>query len=656
MRSFDPDEIDEDPGPDEGDDAPRADDPASRRAVAAARRRLEAVRARLASPEERPEQVALVDIVAAAICQRRSVVVEAGTGVGKSLAYLVAAAGAERRTVVVTATKNLQDQLAERDAPLVAALEPGWSVAVLKGRANYVCRNRLDAGPAESLPLEETDLPRSASAQVRRVQTWLRSSDSGDLDEVAFELDARVRRAITVSPAECVGRTACPQGATCFAEAARDRAARADLLIVNAHLYLAHLATDGGILPEHDLVVIDEAHAFPDIAAELLGASLSPSRLRAAATAARAVVGRAACVEEVTTAADRLQDALSQRLRQDRRSDPDDRITRLLDECRTAITHLAEELRTSPGATDRTDARQRRASGPTAQVLADLRRLCDPSSDDVTYLSEREHESSIDLAVVDPGARLATELWPGVTGILVSATIPDGLPAALGLGDVPVTRIPSPFDYRHHALLYVPRDLPARTAPGAEAAIVAELATLLEAAGGRTLALFTNRSVMARVAEAVADQVSTPLLIQGRLSRDRLIARFRDEPATSLFAVTSFWQGVDVPGHTLSLVVIDRLPFRVPTDPLVQARRARAAHPFLEVDLPHATQLLAQGVGRLIRSATDRGVVAVLDTRLADAPYRSAFFRRLPPMRRTRDREEVVTFLQGLAGDEELVD
>ncbi|MGC8499013.1 MAG: ATP-dependent DNA helicase [Acidimicrobiales bacterium] len=652
MHSFDPDDDDAPEVGDAPDGVPRPAGAGVARAVAAARRRLDAARAHLARREDRPEQDTLVEVVAAAIAAQRSVIIEAGTGVGKSLAYLAAAADAGCRAVVVTATKNLQDQLADRDAPLVAATAPRWTTAVLKGRSNYVCRMRLRADVADQLPLEAgEDLPRSASAQVRRIQAWLRASSTGDLDELAFELDGRVRRAITVTPAECLGRAACPQGSACYAELARDRAGAADLVIVNAHLYLAHLAVGAGILPDHDLVIIDEAHEFPEIAAELLGASVSPGRLRAVAAAARAVLGPVAVVDAVAGVAERLQDALRARVAVVRRTDLDEGLTQLLAVARESATRLASALRESPEAGERANARFRRAAGPLTQLLVDLRRLVAPGDGDVAYLTERERDVTVDLAVVDPGPLLAGTLWPGVTGVLVSATIPDGLPRAVGLPACEVVRIASPFDYRHHALLYVPPDLPARTEPGAEEAITDELVTLISAAGGRTLALFTNRGVMARVAAAVADRIETPVLVQGRLSRDRLIRRFRDEPETSLFAVTSFWQGVDVPGRSLHLVTIDRLPFGVPTDPLAAARRQRADHPFVEVDLPRATMLLAQGVGRLIRSTTDRGVVAVLDTRLADAPYRAHFFRRLPPMRRTRDRDQVISFLTGLDRD-----
>lgn len=271
------------------------------------------------------------------------------------------------------------------------------------------------------------------------------------------------------------------------------------------------------------------------------------------------------------------------------------------------------------------------------------------ASGELLWLSG-DRDVTIELSLIDVGPRLTDILWPTVTGVLTSATIPDNLAHRVGLaGLADVVRVPSPFDYKNNALLYVPSTMPTRTDDGAEAAIVDELVALITAAGGRTLALFTNRSVMQRVAAEVAPRLATPVLVQDTLSRARLIAGFRDEESASLFAVTSYWQGVDVPGASLSLVTIDRLPFARPDDPLNQARRERAGdRAFSDVDLPRAAMLLAQGVGRLIRTSEDRGVVAVLDTRLATASYRQRLLARLPPMRRTRSRDDVTAFLSSI--------
>ena len=650
MRSFDPDdetpyvEPDADVGVDLDADVIAVD---ADRAIAL----LDLITGDLPNGgEQRPGQRTMVRLVAEAFTRSNNLVVEAGTGVGKSLAYLIPAALSGRRVVVVTATKNLQDQLATKDAPTVAAHLPGVRVAVLKGRSNYFCRNRAHEMGAEQLRFDDdTDVPRTVSNQIRRVVRWSNETDTGDLDELTFALDPRTRRALTVSAQECLGRAECPQGASCFTELARDRAAASSIVIVNNHLYASHLASGSMLLPSHDLVVFDEAHETLDVFAELLGTSLTPTRIRALAGVCQPLLGPAnAAPSELARLADRLDDALARQVALARMTGLDEDARTVLERVGELVTTIVEELRGLATTDLSHEFRRKRALGPAIHLAGDLQRLRQTDDDELVYLVAHEREVTIELALIDVGPRLNELLWGPVTAVLTSATIPDSLPRALGLGELGVERVPSPFDYQHHALLYVPSGFPGRTADGAEAAIVDELVHLIDAAGGRTLALFTNRSVMNRVAEAVAERIATPVLVQGTLSRQRILERFRLEHDTSLFAVTSFWQGVDVPGHSLSLVTIDRLPFAVPSDPLAVARRERVARPFYEVDLPRAVMLLAQGVGRLIRSAEDRGVVAVLDTRLAEASYRTQFFRRLPPMRRTRQRADVTEFLRDL--------
>ena len=283
-------------------------------------------------------------------------------------------------------------------------------------------------------------------------------------------------------------------------------------------------------------------------------------------------------------------------------------------------------------------------------LLNDLIRVRSVKSGELLFLVKGEREVKLEISLIEVGDRLAEELWSEVSAVLTSATIPLNLPRDLGLPkSVEVQRLPSPFNYEEHGLLYVPDGFPdRRDDEAAIKAIIEELVTLITAAGGRTLALFTNRTVMQRVAAAVAPRIDTEVLVQYTKSRQRIIEEFRQSPEASLFAVTSFWQGIDVPGHSLSLVTIDRLPFSVPGEPLAEARRERSENPFMEVDLPKATMLLAQGVGRLIRTATDKGVVAVFDTRLAESRYRGKMFKALPPMKRTRDRAEVIEFLKTL--------
>jgi len=602
--------------------------------------------------ESREGQRQMVAAVAAAFSRKEHAIIEAGTGVGKSLAYLVPAAMSGRRVVVATATKNLQDQLATKDAPTVAEVATRTKVAVLKGKNNYLCRNRaLATGGGSQLSFDDgSSVPKGVADQMRRVLAWAEETETGDRDELSFEIDPRAWRGLSVTPQECLGRAQCPQGHNCFHELAKDRAAESSIVIVNTHLYAAHLASGSMLLPAHEYVVFDEAHEVQDIFASLLGTSLNASRLRAFVAVAKPLLGSsfADTASDLAASADRLATILE--IQYDARDltglGPD--AQREIETAATLTTRLIEVLRTTQTAGAEDEARKIRTLGPGVHLSNDLARVAHPQKGELLYLSRRDREIDLEVNLVDVGPRLHDDLWGNVTAVLTSATIPDSLPAQLGLADVRIESFASPFDYPHHSLLYVPSGFPGRNEAGAEAAIIDELVTLIEAAGGRTLALFTNRAVMNRVAQAVEGRITTPVLVQGTLSRQRIIELFRASAEASLFAVTSFWQGIDVPGHSLSLVTIDRLPFSVPNDPLLKARQELSTNPFFEVDLPRATMLLAQGVGRLIRNRSDRGVVAVLDTRLAEARYRSQLFKKLPPMKRTRDQAEVTRFLREL--------
>jgi ATP-dependent DNA helicase DinG len=602
--------------------------------------------------ETRDGQREMVRAVASAISRRRHHVIEAGTGVGKSLAYLVPAVMAGERVVIATATKNLQDQLAKKDAPQVADHVKGVRVSVLKGKQNYLCLNRAQSlGAGAQLSLDDgTDVPKGVADQMRRILRWSNDTTTGDLDELPFEVDSRARRSLSVTPQECLGRTRCPQGANCFAELAKDRANESSILIVNAHLYASHLASGSMLLPPHEFVVFDEAHEILDIFATLLGTSLNPARLRALAMGARSLLGDdlKARADLLLSSADRLASALLAQYERNELRGLDETCELELARANELVTSLVEGLRGLESSSPDAEFRKVRALGPAIHLANDLERVNKVKAGELLFLSRRDREIDVEISLVDVGPRLRDDLWGNVTAVLTSATIPDTLPKNLGLDDCVVDHFASPFDYPNHGLLYVPENFPERNSPEAEAAIIEELVELITAANGRTLALFTNRSVMQRVAEAAGPRLDTEVLVQGTLSRAKLIDEFRRSDEASLFAVTSFWQGIDVPGHSLSLVTIDRLPFSVPNDPLAEARRERSDHPFFEVDLPRATMLLAQGVGRLIRTKDDRGVVAVLDTRLATARYRSAMFKKLPPMRRTRDKTQVHEFLKEL--------
>jgi ATP-dependent DNA helicase DinG len=655
--------------------------------------------------EMREGQAAMAEAVARALAAGRHLVVQAGTGTGKSLAYLVPVALAGRRVVVATATKALQDQLAGNDLPLVAAsLEAGLSFAVLKGRSNYLCRQRvLEVGgggdqltltPGEADPPDADD-PLTPSAgddtpdggrladQVRRLVRWADRTDTGDRAELAFEPHFRAWAAVSTTARECPGAYRCPSGRDCFAEEARNRAAAADVVVVNTHLYGAHLASGGAVLPPHEVLVLDEAHEVEEVMTDSLGVEIGPGRFRALAATTRPLLdgppaGGAGVADDVAEVGDRLQLALAplagRRLDRlwvvgDRADTPagapadgaaagadPGELARVLSLGAGRVERLVDALHRSarqagdPSTAEQ--ARRDRALLAAGHLATDLARLTNPTDDEVVWVDGGPRATSLRLSPIDVGPLLAEQLWGEVTGVLTSATVPLGLTRRLGLpaADTDELDVGSPFDYPHRALLYVARSLPDRRKPESEPALHDELEALITAAGGRTLALFTSWRAMRAAVEALTGRLRFPVLSQSDRPKAALLDAFTADEATCLFATLGFWQGVDVPGRTLSLVTIDRIPFPRPDDPILEARRERAGSgSFGLVDLPRAGTLLAQGAGRLIRRSTDRGVVAVLDSRLATARYRGDLLARVPPMRRTLDRGQVETFLRRIA-------
>jgi ATP-dependent DNA helicase DinG len=647
--------------------------------------------------ETREGQRRMATAVGEAIGGGRHLVVQAGTGTGKSLAYLVPAAMAGERVVVATATKALQDQLADKDLPMVAdALPGGLTFAVLKGRSNYVCVQRVSevgGGGQRSLGTGAVDPPDADDPltagrddaradpgrlgdQLRRLVRWAGETGSGDRAELDFEPHDRAWAAVSTTARECPGAFRCPSGTECFAEEARKRAAEADVVVVNTHLYGAHVASGGAVLPEHRVVVFDEAHEVEEVMTASLGLEIGPGRFRALATGARSVLGAAdnddaTTLAQVAEAGDLLERALkplagqrvAHRVVAGGEAGPAAGDGPGLGEVVTLATgrldRLIGLLRRQAGAAEDDEpsgdrARRDRLLLAAGHLADDLARLVALGDDDVAWVDGGQRSPTLRVSPIDVGPVLAERLWVDTTAVLTSATVPIGLVGRLGLpeGETDQLDVGSPFDYRDHALLYVARSIPDRRRPESEPAIHDELEILLTAAGGRTLALFTSWRAMTAAVEALRPRLAFELLAQSDLPKPALVEAFRADESTCLFATLGFWQGVDLPGPTLSLVTIDRIPFPRPDDPVLQARRDRAgAAAFGAIDLPRAGTLLAQGAGRLIRSADDRGVVAVLDSRLATAGYRTALLARVPPMKRTLDRDEVVAFLTAVTAD-----
>lgn len=618
---------------------------------------LDDIAERLPGGEHRAGQVEMGEAVARAIVERRHLLVQAGTGTGKSFAYLVPVILSGRCTVVATATKTLQDQLADKDLPFLAdTLDHEFTWAVLKGRSNYICLQRVSEldDPEERLALDMG--AKSVAEEVDELVRWSRRTESGDRAELALEPSHRAWSAVSVGPRECPGQNKCPRGEVCFTEKARRRAAEADIVIVNTHLYGLHLATDGAVLPEHEVVVVDEAHQLEDTVSATSGVELTPGRFTALSRTLGTVLADPELVAGIDECSRLWRDALTDDIGQRIRSALGGEALRALDLARSRLDTALGALRRIPDDVPvDTQARKERGMQATTSLIDDLDAVRQVGDGQVAWIEGTPDAPVLRLAPIDVAAFLDDSMWSRQTVVLTSATLPAALAEQTGAPDDSYDRLDvgSPFDYDEQALLYCATSLPVPSDAQWEPAMHDELAALIEAAGGRTLALFTSYRALHAAVEAMRDQLDVEVLAQDDLPKARLVEQFTAEASTCLFATMGFWQGVDVPGATLSLVTIDKLPFPRPDDPLLQARREQArADGFRLVDLPRATTLLAQGAGRLIRSRADRGVVAVFDPRLATKNYRWDFIRALPPMRRTKDRVEVESFLRALRDGE----
>jgi len=614
-----------------------------------ARAALDTVVAQMSSGEAREGQSEMCGEVADAIATRRHLAVRAGTGTGKSLAYLVPAVLSSRTTLIATATKALQDQLVDHDLPAVSnALERDITWAVLKGRSNYLCRQRLVEHEQAQLGLEGTDTPRSASleTEIETLAEWAETTHTGDRAELPTEPSVGAWAAVSVPARECPGASKCDSGDDCFAEHARTRASEARVVVVNTHLLGLDLSSEGSILPEHDVVIVDEAHTLAEVVSSTCGVEVTQNRFEHLARLAGNLLAESDAPERLRLRAEAFGALIDHG--GDRRinlsAEPE--LTDALNAARQAVAQaFAEAQAVDVG--DHADAGGAKARIMTAgaALIEDIDRTLEPTDTEVLFVSGDRQGARLRLAPLDVGPLLGERLFDRASVVLTSATLPPGTAAELGApaGSTKELDVGSPFDYASKSLLYCAAHLPDVRSPDGAEAMHTELGELITAAGGRTLALFTSFRAMDAAVDALAGTLPGPALSQRDLPKRILIERFAESPSTSIFATLGFWQGIDVPGPSCILVTIDRLPFPRPDDPLLQARRdAAGPRSFGRVDLPRASVLLAQGVGRLIRSGDDEGVVAVLDQRLATKQsYRWDLIKALPPMTRTRDKAQV---------------
>ena len=632
---------------------------------------------------QRPGQVQMAEAVAHAFATGEHLAVQAGTGTGKSLAYLIPAIARalteETPVVVSTATIALQRQLVDRDLPrlvdaLAAELPRRPRFALLKGRRNYLCLNKVHNGAADDtadVPQDELfTAPSSALGRdVARLTKWASSTESGDRDELSPGVPERSWSQVSVSARECLGMARCPYGTDCFAEKARAEAGRADVVVTNHALLAIDAIAEAAVLPEHHLLIVDEAHELTDRVTSAATAELTPAPLGIATRRIARLVS--------PELSQRMEAAVATFSAAIHDTAPG-RMDYLDEELATYLTTLRDAATAARSGIDPAPADPKAAAART-EAIAALTDISDaaaraldsfgpaiPDRTDVVWLDHEEQRGSgmrpvLRVAPLSVAALLRSRLFDTATTVLTSATLTvggtfDAMASAWGLADGPEWQgldVGSPFDHARAGILYIAAHLPApgRDGAGSEPQLD-EIAGLIEACGGRTLGLFSSMRAAKAAAEEMRTRLQTPVLCQGDDSTAALVERFSADPQTSLFGTLSLWQGVDVPGPSCSLVIIDRIPFPRPDDPLLTARQravaARGGNGFMAVAASHAALLLAQGAGRLLRRVDDRGVVAILDSRMATARYGGYLRASLPPFWATTDPAVVREALQRL--------
>jgi ATP-dependent DNA helicase DinG len=620
---------------------------------------------------ERPGQVAMAEAVAEAVDDQSHLLVQAGTGTGKSLGYLVPALAHGERVVVATATLALQRQLVERDLPrTVDALHPQLrrrpEFAMLKGRSNYLCLHRLHEGvPQEEEeglfdPFEQATPTSKLGKDLLRLRDWADETETGDRDALTPGVSDRAWGQVSVSSRECLGASKCAYGAECFAEAARERAKLADVVVTN-HALLAIDAIEGApVLPQHEVLIIDEAHELVSRVTGAATGELTPGQVnRAVRRAAKLVNEKAA--DQLQTAAESFERLMELALPGRLEELPEDLgycLMALRDAARTVISALGT---TRDKSVQDEDAVRKQALASVENVHAVAERIANGSEYDVVWYERHDRfGASLRVAPLSVSGLLREKLFADRSVVLTSATLKlggdfNGVGASLGLApegtqgdDIPVWKgldVGSPFDYAKQGILYVAKYLAQPGREGSRTDMLDELAELIEAAGGRTLGLFSSMRGAQAAAEAMRDRLDMPILLQGEETLGELIRTFAADARTCLFGTLSLWQGVDVPGPNCQLVVMDRVPFPRPDDPLMSARQKAVeqagGNGFMAVAATHAALLMAQGAGRLVRATGDRGVVAVLDPRVERARYGAFLRKSMPDFWYTTDRNQV---------------
>ncbi|HIF6134976.1 TPA: ATP-dependent DNA helicase [Vibrio parahaemolyticus] len=615
--------------------------------------------------QARQPQIDMAEAVSSAIKDQTQLVVEAGTGTGKTFAYLVPALLSGKKVIISTGSKNLQEQLYHRDLPLmVSALGFYGQVALLKGRSNYLCLDRLSRQMVESHTNESDP---TLLTQLVKVRSWSSETKTGDLGDCEdLPEDSMIIPTITSTNDNCLGKE-CPSYTDCFVLKARKRAMDSDIVVVNHHLFLADLAIKetgfGELIPEADVFIFDEAHQLPDIASEYFGQSVSSRQIHDLAKDIEiAYRTEAKDMRQLQKVGDKLlQSAMDMRIvlgepgfrgnwREAMQSESIKReLVRLTDSLDLAI----DVLKLALGRSQLLDTAFERAN----LIKGRIDRVCDVDITGYSYwydTSPRHFTLHITPLSVADKFHEQIEIKQGAW-IFTSATLAVSddfkhFTDRLGLKPKQQFSLPSPFDYEKQARLCVPRYLPEPNSPGLADKLVRMLAPVIEENDGRCFFLCTSHSMMRELGEKFREVLDLPVLMQGEMSKQKTLAEFMELGNALLVATGAFWEGIDVRGDALSCVIIDKLPFTAPDDPLLKARiedcRLRGGEPFAEVQIPDAVITLKQGVGRLIRDQKDHGALIICDNRLVTRDYGGTFLGSLPPIPRTRDLERIKAFLK----------
>ncbi len=620
----------------------------------------------------RQAQIDMALEVELAIENKSSLVVEAGTGTGKTFAYLIPALLSEKKVIVSTGTKNLQEQLFHKDIPLLRkAMATSAQIALLKGRANYLCLYRLELYRQERGQLDATML-----ADFVNISTWSTSTQSGDIGElVNVAEDSMIFPYVTSTVDNCLAKD-CPHIEDCYLVKARKKAIDADIVVVNHHLFFADMALKdtgfGELIPKADIVVFDEAHQIPDIASEYFGEAFSSRQILDLCSDVLQLFRTSLTdVKQLGKAAEKLQKT-AQEFRLLFNHDPErgnwreklkmPSIGQAFSNIKTDLDFLYQVIKLCLSRSDAIDNCFERA----VTILAKYEIMVNVEQHGMSFWYETTRRHVVlhltPLSVADKFSEFIKQSNAG--WVFTSATIAvnegfNHFTEQLGLTEANTLLVDSPFDYLNQSQLIIPRYLPDANHHGRAQALADLAKPLIAASQGACFMLFTSYRMLNQVANILSEEIDNPLLVQGQMSKAKLLEEFIEQPRAVLLATASFWEGVDVRGDKLTCVIIDKLPFASPDDPMLQARsedvRRQGGDPFSGIQLPQAIIALKQGVGRLIRDVTDQGVMVICDDRLVNRPYGQLFLKSLPDMRRSRDINKASAFLTSLYPNESVV-